>query len=372
MNKVILWLIILLIVFLIILFMNKTPFQSQLREVTEHSIKLDMKPNKLLNQYNDLHQNRPQAKYTSEEFQAGMNVLIYGEVDQAAVKQLFEHLQGLGMNSLAIVFPFYQDDWSSNEVKAHPLYTPSMSDLEFVIQLAHDYQFSIMIRPILDEESLIQDQRWRGQLQPTHPELWFNHYYLFLKPYVELAQRLKVDRFNIGTEFNSLEETYDQKWVTLIRNLREIYDGELVYSFNWDKVQALNQLGFIDELDYIGIDAYFPLDVPDHADVTLLIKKWQEWLNQVKDDLKDKPIIVSEVGTLPVTGSYRTPYAWEYVGRPYDREAQVQYYDASFQVWMPLSEGIYWWCVTLDDEGSINYSPLYSATEEVIKAYFLK
>src|SRR5690625_4401883 len=37
-------------------------------------------------------------KYSSDEFQAGMNILMYGHPDMMEVHSVFEHLRSLGIN----------------------------------------------------------------------------------------------------------------------------------------------------------------------------------------------------------------------------------------------------------------------------------
>jgi hypothetical protein len=44
--------------------------------------------------------------------------------------------------------------------------------------------------------------------------------------------------------------------VTIDCEIRKIYTGKLTYAANWDD---FDKVPFWKELDYIGIDAYFPL-----------------------------------------------------------------------------------------------------------------
>ncbi|WP_100374302.1 glycoside hydrolase family 113 [Bacillus sp. FJAT-45037] len=322
---------------------------------------------------NESIEQRVDRKYESNEFQAGMNLLVYGHPNISDAKKLFNHLNSLGINSVTITFPFYQKDWQANHVMSDPTITPTISELKSLIQEAHAEELSVMIRPILDEQSLITSGHWRGQIQPTDPKEWFNSYRSLLLKYAELAQSNNVEFFNIGTEFNSLQNRYSDEWVKLIEDLRENYKGELIYSFNWDTVLDISTIEFVQLLDHIGIDAYYPLDAPDGASLETLEKAWGKWISELKTLTNQESIIITEAGMIPVDGAYRQPYAWSIPGGKLDRQAQATYYEATYNALRSVSKGIYWWCVTLDqDPGVIDYSPLNSPTEQVIKQHFLK
>lgn len=313
------------------------------------------------------------AKYTSDEFQAGMNVLIYGHPDINEARKVFEHLRSLGFNSISINFPFYQKDWQANEVTTNSINTPTINELQEIIDEAHNADLSVMLRPIMDEQSLLASNKWRGQIKPTDPQLWFDSYQTLLLSYAKLAQSTNIKALNIGTELSSMQNQYEDRWLKLIENVRNVYKGELLYSFNWDSVDDIFTNGFVDSLDYIGIDAYFPLNVPDNASIEMLEKEWERKISQFKDDFSQKNIVVTEAGVIPIKGVYRTPYVWSLSNGKYDTQTQVNYYEATYNVWKPITKGIYWWTVMLgQDPEEISFSPLYSPTEKVIKKHYLE
>lgn len=311
------------------------------------------------------------SKYSSDEFQAGMNLLIYGHPDLLEARWMFTHLRELGVNSVAITFPFYQRDWEANEVMINPAITPTIIELQGLIEEAHAVGLSVMLRPILDEESLVTSNVWRGQIKPTDADAWFESYQSLLLTYAELAELTDVKVLNIGTELNSLQTHHTDQWKKLIKTIRQVYQGELIYSFNWDTVRDIPQSEFTELLDHVGIDAYFPLNTANGASVEILETVWHATLHEIKEFLQHESIIITEAGIIPIAGAYRTPYSWNIPNGQLDWEAQANYYEATFQVWKPYIQGIYWWTVTLtDDPGEINYSPLHSPTESVIKRHF--
>ncbi|MCM3067541.1 hypothetical protein M3568_14210 [Priestia flexa] len=315
----------------------------------------------------------PPLKFSSDEFQAGMNILIYGHPDMLEARNVFEHLRSLGINSVAINFPFYQSDWQANEVFTSPEHTPTNTELRQIINIAHDSGLSVTIRPIMDEQVFIPSGRWRGQIKPSDPDSWFESYQALLLEYAVLAESTNAKALNIGTELTSMQHNNQDKWIELIENVRHIYKGELLYSFNYDVIQEISSIEFVRLLDHIGVDAYFTLDLPDNASADMLQEEWTKRINHLDKTLSQFSIIVTEVGVLPIGGAYRTPYAWSIPDGTYDPQVQVDYYEATYHTWKPRSYGIYWWVVTLgEDSNKVSFSPLGKPTEEVIKKFFIR
>lgn len=316
---------------------------------------------------------RSLLKYRSDDFQAGINIQIYGHPDMEEVRTVFNHLRNIGINSVALNFPFYQSDWQANEVNTSPEDTPTITELQEIIGIAHATELSVMIRPIMDEQVFLSSNMWRGQIKPKDPTSWFDSYRALMLTYAKLAEATNAKSLNIGTELNSMQSSYQDNWKELIESIRLVYKGELLYSFNYDTVSEIPSIEFVELLDHVGIDAYFPLDLPDGATVNMLEEEWKNEMSQLKAELWQYSLIVTEAGILPVAGAYRTPYAWSFPDGTYDPQAQTNYYEATFNIWKPKIEGIYWWAVVLGHRSNdITYSPLGLPAEEVLKKHFLR
>jgi hypothetical protein len=61
-------------------------------------------------------------------------------------------------------------------------------------------------------------------------------------------------------------------WSQLIKKIKKIY-FKLTYAANWDD---FDKVPFWNELDYIGIDAYFPLSNATTPSVLELNDAWQQ------------------------------------------------------------------------------------------------
>lgn len=313
-----------------------------------------------------------EAKEPISKYHAGMNVLVYGHPNLFEVREKFKHLKELGINSIAITFPLFQDGWQANHIYENEKETPTIEEIEAMIIIAKQLNLRVMLRPIIDEESIVRTGHWRGSIEPSDVSKWFDSYQNILLNYAKSGQRLGLDVLNIGTEFNSMENQYSKKWLKTIQEIRKVYDGELTYSFNWNAMHHIRTNKFVKKLDYVGIDAYFPLDAPDGASISELSNAWQEWKQRHQDIIEDYNILITEVGVVPVLGAHRTPYQWEFENAIEDYQGQANYYQATFNAWHKKAEGIYWWCITLDDNREeLDYSPLDTITEKILRENFL-
>ena len=96
-------------------------------------------------------------------------------------------------------------------------------------------------------------------------------------------------------------------------------------------------------------------------------------IQQMEKSLWQHPIIITEAEIIPIAGAYRTPYAWDLSNKRYDPRAQVNYYEATYNVWRPRVQGIYRRGVAIgQDSNEISFSPLHLPAEDVIKKHYLK
>lgn len=311
------------------------------------------------------------------DFQAGVAVLTYGNDSRfdTKVQRTLNRLVTIGANSVSLGFPIFQENWTSSELWVDEDITLSENNIRTFIRKAHERELTVMIRPLLDEKTLYQDGQWRGSIQPKDIDAWFESYSNILLEYARICEEEKVDILNIGAELSSLEpET--EKWLNLIKEVRSIFSGQLTYSANWHNVFD-EDVQFWSELDFISIDAFFPLNVSEEATKEELFFAWQPWIEKTKE-LKGQyniPIVFTEVGTVSQAGSYREPWRWEH-NTDIDLNAQYIYYLATCQALDEIVDGIYWWYAGLDfpqdPEMDIGFSPFGKPAEKAIMQCFEK
>jgi len=175
---------------------------------------------------------------------------------------------------------------------------------------------------------------------PAPFELWFAEYRRWLLHYARVAELEGVDLLVIGTELGGLTG-HEDHWRALIRDLRRIYRGPLTYAAHWDK--EFESLAFWDDLDYIGVNFYFPLAAPgetpraDSPQVRDLAEKLAALSRR-----HNKPVIFTEVGYPAATTAAVQP--WIESGA-LDNDVQRRCYEVVFEAFydQPWLAGLYVW-----------------------------
>ena len=225
---------------------------------------------------------------------------------------------------------------------------PPDDELRASIDLAHRLGLKVMLKPHiwLDEH---RDERWRGTIEMADEDgwqAWFESYRRFILHYARLAAATEVELFCVGTELATTARQREADWRLTIARIRQAYGGPLVYAANW--WGEYDQIAFWDALDYIGINAFFPLS--DGANPSM--ETLRHRARQVAEDIAllhmrtGKPVIFTEVGFRSVSGATIRPWAW-----PPDRELgvdvreQARAYEAVFSTFwsQPWFYGMYWW-----------------------------
>lgn len=314
---------------------------------------------------------------SEDDFHSGVAVLAYGnegvrtfrEKSAAALDRLAE----LQVNSVSLVFPLFQDDWRATEIGADPERTPSEENIEAFVEEAKRRGFTVLLRPTLDEESLTPDGEWRGSIEPADLDAWFSSYGRVMTIYGELAASADADVLAIGTELTSLHDERD-RWRELIRDAREVFDGQITYATNWDAIAPAYVPSFIGALDFLSVDAFFPLEVADGADVGAIARGWRPWLRQLRNIGPPlEKIVFTEVGVRAQEGAYRKPYAWQHAGAA-SPQTQRRYYAATCESVAQRIGGLYWWVVDIhhptEAELLEDFSPLGKPAEREIARCF--
>lgn len=155
--------------------------------------------------------------------------------------------------------------------------------------------------------------KFEEQLEEKHLWVRGNDNYESLEQYIDDKIRVHknwVQQVTFADERNSLElmnkrrALLNTRWSKIIQTTRKSFSGKVTYAANFDNYF---DVGFWKELDYIGINAYFPLrnpDVPYLTDVSLkraLLSGWTKVFEGIdefrtKEGVMDKPLFFTELG----------------------------------------------------------------------------
>jgi hypothetical protein len=112
---------------------------------------------------------------------------------------------------------------------------------------------------------------------------WFESYKNFILHYAELAQRCGVEMLCIGCEMLGTEHRKDD-WLYIIKEVRRVYNGVVVYNTNHDHEDSQE---WFNTLDYIGTSAYYPVGLKGRS-YDDLIKEWWEVRYRLDAIAKDR------------------------------------------------------------------------------------
>lgn len=140
-------------------------------------------------------------------------------------------------------------------------------------------------------------------------EILEKNYENFILFYAEIAQQQNIDLFCIGTELNAFVINRSQFWNELIIKIKKRYTGKLTYAENWDTYQSVP---FFKNLDYIGIDAYFPLANEKTPSISQLEEKWDSHKVKIKNlaEKLNKKVLFTEFGYQSI--DYTTHEPWDF------------------------------------------------------------
>lgn len=312
-------------------------------------------------------------------FQKGMGYVTWssdGYLTDGSDASL-ERLSQLGTNWVAILTTWYQTDpWSSDIHKTTK--TPSDESIVHVIRKAHELGMKVMLKPHLDllDKS---DGSWRGEigcLKESGWDEWFSKYEKYLNHYIKIANKEKVEMICIGTELSCTATVKGYLWDDMIKKIRGKYSGLLTYAAHWDRYQDIRFWG---SLDFVGINAYFPLTNKQRPTYDELMTGWTKWVAEIEEFQQkvNKPIIFPECGCNAADGSAIRP--WEHVSRSeVNLQLQQKYYKALIETFWNKDYfyGMYWWYwgtnIRMGGKYNRGFTPQNKPAETVLKDWYAK
>lgn len=236
-------------------------------------------------------------------------------------------------------------------------------------------QIKIMIKP--------QIWVWRGEFtgfikMETEAD-WQKlegSYSKFILEFADLAEDLKAEVFCIGTELELFIEHRPKYWQELIVEIKKRYKGKLTYAANWDEFK---RTPFWKDLDFIGVDAYFPVSDSKTPSVEECLEGWKKHKAvMLEQSIKyDKPILFTEFGYRSVDFSGKEPWKSDRSMTALNLEAQTNTTKALLDTfWIEdwFAGGFIWkWFHDHDRSGgseNTQFTPQNKPVEAVLKAHY--
>ena len=246
------------------------------------------------------------------------------------------------------------------------------------IQYAHQHGMKVLLKPHV----WVEGQGWAGDFTLDDEAAWRRWeqtYSQYILAMADLCKATGADMLCIGTEFRQATKQRPAFWKQLIRQVRSRYAGPLTYAANWDEYETV---AFWPLLDYIGVDAYFPLSESQTPTVAELKAAWQKPVKRLQtfSQRHKKSILFTEYGYRSVDRTagkqWELPDSWHHKS-PVNLTAQSNAYAALYQsVWQqPWFGGGFLWKWTEDyatagGPQNDDYTPQRKPVETLIRQQY--
>ncbi len=314
----------------------------------------------------------------SGEAQKKINGISFVASREEVVQTHVDEVIRLNANSAAVM-PFgFMRETTSPEISYNTdrqWFGETKKGAKQYIELLQKNGVAVMLKP--------QIWVWKGEFTGTitmqTEEQWKQleeSYDSFILTYANLAQETEVPILCIGTELEKFVENRPEYWQRLIPKIRKVYTGKLTYAANWDEYK---RTPFWKQLDYIGIDAYFPLSETKTPTIEELRKGWQPWKLKIEELAKanDKQVLFTEFGYRSMDFTAKKPWLVDRTEEGVNLQAQVNAKKAIFQeFWQEdwFAGGYVWkWFIQHEKSGGASdnrFTPQNKPAQKVIESHY--
>ncbi|MBI3449834.1 MAG: hypothetical protein HY049_13070 [Acidobacteria bacterium] len=235
------------------------------------------------------------------------------------------------------------------------------------------------LKTLLAPQIWLRDHRaWRGTIAMKTEEdwkSWFAEYRAMILHYAALARDEKIEALSIGAEL-SAATAREAEWRAIIAEIRRIYPGKVTYAANWH--QEPEAVRFWDALDWIGIQAYYPIAEDPSATREKVFAAWALRADEIGklSARADRPVIFTEIGYRSQKGALAEPWVW-HTDERVDPAVQSLGFDALFRaMWdRPWFGGLFVWKWFPDGRAGgpadVSFTPQGKPAESTIRRWFL-
>ncbi len=262
-------------------------------------------------------------------------------------REALQKLVDLGANAVSIT-PFgYLRDPNQPEFLRRSEGVNSENDESLLASMywAQELGMHAMLKPHI----LMAGPRWGwpGDVTMNSPQDWqkfFDRYERWMRHYALLAEMYGFDSLCLGVELVQTTRNHEAEWRAIIRKMRGIYSGPIVYASNWG--EEFERLTLWNELDAIALNCYYPLSERESASDAELFEGAQNIVAKIEGIAQKyrKPVLITEIGFASRAQTWRQPHSDDRRAPAYMAD-QARCYEAMMKaLWdKPWFAGIYWW-----------------------------
>ncbi|PHR49921.1 MAG: hypothetical protein COA32_01960 [Fluviicola sp.] len=240
------------------------------------------------------------------------------------------------------------------------------------IQLAKNQGIKVMLKPHV----WISGEGWPGKFNCSSEaewKQWEDSYSAYILRFATIADSMDVPVFCIGTEYRIAVRERPKFWSALIDSVRSVYKNKVTYAANWDNYERVS---FWKQLDFIGIDAYFPITSSKHPSVDELEKGFEKLSMRLEtfSDSCDQQIVFTEYGFRSLDYATSGYYKYQINELSTNPQLQANAYTTFFNtLWKePWMLGGFFWKYQFRSEKELGglennkYTPQFKPAERII------
>ena len=284
------------------------------------------------------------------EFQKGLSYAYWNSYDAGYATKKSERslneLRGLGVEWVASIPYGFMRANDAHEIRfpRHHIAGENDESLWALAENAKERGMRIMLKP----QIWINHSSWPGNINFESSEewnLWLSNYEKWILHYAIIAELTGAQLFCIGTEFVQATLKNPGRWRSIIKKVRAVYHGPLTYAANWG--QEFERIEFWDDLDYIGLDNYYPVRASEKDG----LERMKQGFATQKIKLQEKAfrycrsVLFTEIGYMANNKAGMGPKEFEADRSDYDELSQAACYRLALETYWKEDwfAGMYWW-----------------------------
>ncbi len=229
-------------------------------------------------------------------------------------KQL-EAIKSIGANWVALNDFAYMKAVDQPNLRFGGDRTMGESTIVKCIEDAHALGLKVLVKPHIWSHQFHGNGKWHGDIKFTNEadwDQWFGQYTEYVLFHARIAQKTKADMLCIGVEYEGTSIPQEGRWRKLIAEVRKVYSGPLTYASAYGEWPHIK---WWDAVDYIGIDAYFPLASKPNASDAEIRAGWNHVYGFIEPFARkwNKPLIFTEIGYSASSRGALEPWSYDVV-----------------------------------------------------------
>jgi hypothetical protein len=233
---------------------------------------------------------------------------------------------------------------------------PRLADVASAVAEAKTAGLTVVVNPFVEPEGFAG---WRGQYNPlpgsSAAVRFWSDYRGYLRAVAQMAEANGADALTIGSELRAItsEPGHAAELRALIDDVDAVFRGRLGYAANFDEFENETLTATVWEhrgIDFVGIDAYFPLATdaeadasgpyPDSGFITSVAARWTAIIDErvvpfarARKARTGMPVIFTEAGLIPYNRTTTQPWSDRFVhSEREDTDEQINGYRALVDV----------------------------------------